>query len=204
MNAESSLKPAVDLKQRLFFRFAHPVSPTLLFGPLALLLFVLSYDLQVRSWFSASALVLGGVLVWTLIEYVLHRFIFHLVQVKEPWRTMASGLHMDHHRDTEVKNLIIAPPLVSLLFSLPIFAILLAFTWSLSTALMLHAGVLIGYIAYEWCHYGAHQYNSSFPLFRYLKRYHLQHHFKHPQGTFGVTTPMWDYLFGTAYKPKRA
>lgn len=204
MNAESSLKPAVDLKQRLFFRFAHPWGPTLTFGPLAVLLFALSLDLQARSWFSTGALVLGGVLAWTLIEYVLHRFVFHLVQVKEPWKTIASGLHMAHHRDTELKNLIIAPPLVSLLFSIPIFLILLAFTWNVGTALMIHSGILVGYIAYEWCHYGAHQYNPKFALTRYLKRYHLQHHFKDPNGTFGVTTPMWDYVFGSSYKPKRA
>jgi len=203
MNAETSLKPAIDWKQRLFFRFAHPLSPTLTFGPLAVILFLLSYDLQARSWLSTGALLLGGVLIWTLIEYVLHRFVFHLVQVKEPWKTIASGLHMAHHRDTEVKELVIAPPVVSLLFSIPIFLILLAFTWNVSTALMLHVGVLVGYIGYEWCHYGAHQYTPKTSLARYLKRYHLQHHFKHPNGSFGVTTPMWDYVFGSSYKPKR-
>lgn len=204
MNAENALKPAIDWKQRLFFRFAHPWGPTLMFSPLAIFFFLLSFDLQARSWFSTTALVLGGVLVWTLIEYVLHRFVFHLVQVKEPWKTVASGLHMAHHRDTEVKDLIIAPPLVSLLFSIPIFLILLACTQSVSAALMMHGGVLVGYIAYEWCHYGAHQYNPKAAWAKYLKRYHLQHHFKHPNGSFGVTTPMWDYVFGSSYKPKRA
>lgn len=204
MNAESSIKPAIDWKQRLFFRFSHPWAPTLTFGPLALLFALLSFDIQTRSWLSAGSLILGGVLVWTLIEYVLHRFVFHLVQVKEPWKTIASGLHMAHHRDTETKDLIIAPPVVSLLFSIPIFLILLACTQSVSAALMMHAGVLFGYIAYEWCHYGAHQYNAKSGVAKYLKRYHLQHHFKHPNGSFGVTTPMWDYVFGSTYKPKRS
>jgi sterol desaturase/sphingolipid hydroxylase (fatty acid hydroxylase superfamily) len=202
MNAESSLKPALDLKQRLFFRFAHPWGPTLTFGPLALFFIFLSLDLQARSLVSISLFLVGGLLGWTVIEYVLHRFIFHLVQVKEPWRTIASGLHMAHHRDTEMKDLIIAPPLVSLIFSIPIFLLLLAFTWNVSTALLLHGGILLGYIGYEWCHYGAHQYNPKFSVTRYLKRYHLQHHFKHPNGSFGVTTPMWDYVFGSSYKPK--
>ena len=202
LTMETSLKPAIDWKQRLFFRFSHPWAPTALFGPIALLLAAISLDLQPRSWaFTALALV-AGIFYWTLIEYVLHRFVFHWVQAKEPWKTLASGLHMAHHKDTEVKDLIIAPPLVSLIFSSFIFISLCALTWDYRLALLVLAGVFFGYILYEWAHYGSHKFQPKNAMLRYLKAYHLRHHFKHPHGTFGVTTPMWDYVFGTTYKPK--
>ena len=200
---QTSLKPATPLMQRLLFRFAHPMGPTLLFGPIVLLLVGISLNLQARTWMTVVLAIAVGVFYWTLIEYVLHRFIFHLVQVKEPWKTMASGLHMDHHRDTEVKELIIAPPVVSMLFSSVIFLSLWAATLDYKLAMLILAGVFIGYILYEWAHYGAHQYQAKNAAFKYLKRYHLQHHFKHPNGSFGVTTPMWDYVFGSWYRPKK-
>jgi len=199
---DTSLKPAISLKQRLFFRFAHPLGPTWLFGPIALLLLGLSLGFHPRPFASVSVALLVGVFYWTLIEYVLHRFIFHLVKVKEPWRNLASGLHMAHHRDMGEKELIIAPPMVSLFFTPMIFLPLWALTrdWTLATLVL--AGVFIGYILYEWAHYGAHQYQPKNAFFRYLKRYHLLHHYKNPNGTFGVTTPIWDYVFGSTYHEK--
>lgn len=199
---ETSLKPALDWKQRLFFRFSHPLGPTWLFTPIALLLVGLSLEWQPRSAGMVALALAAGLLYWTFIEYFLHRFVFHLVKVKEPWRTMASGLHMAHHREMDIKELVIAPPLVSLGFSPVIFLVALAFTWSLSLAMLVVAGVFIGYVLYEWAHYGAHQYQPKNAFFRYLKRYHLLHHYKDPNGTFGVTTPIWDYVFGTIYRPK--
>ena len=201
-NMETSLKPVIDWKQRLFFRFSHPLGPTLLFTPIALLLIGFSLQIQSRSPAVVALALVGGVFYWTLIEYFLHRCIFHLVKIKEPWRSLASGLHMAHHREMDVKELIIAPPLVSLGFSPVIFLIALAFTWSYSLAMLIVAGVFIGYILYEWAHYASHQYQPKNSFFKYLKRYHLLHHYKDPNGTFGVTSPIWDYVFGTLYRPK--
>ncbi|MCE9625234.1 MAG: sterol desaturase family protein [Deltaproteobacteria bacterium] len=200
---EASLKPSTTLMQRLLFRFAHPMGPTWLFGPIVLLLVGFSLDLQSRPWTTVALSLAAGMFSWTLVEYFLHRFVFHLVQVKEPWKTLASGLHMAHHRDTEAKDLIIAPPFVSIVFSSIIFLILWAITRDYTLAMLLEAGVYIGYILYEWAHYGSHQYHPKNSALKYLKRYHLQHHFKDPNGTFGVTTPMWDYIFGSWYRPKK-
>ncbi|MFO1462876.1 MAG: sterol desaturase family protein [bacterium] len=200
---QSSLKPAIPLKQRLFFRFSHPLAPTWLFGAIALLLVGFSLGLQSRSWPVIALALLGGIFYWTFIEYFLHRFVFHLTQVREPWKTIASGLHMAHHRDMDAKDLIIAPPLVSFSFSIIIFLTLLAVTRDSLLAMLALAGVYIGYILYEWAHYGSHQYHPKNAILKYLKRYHLQHHYKDPNGTFGVTTPLWDYVFGSTYRPKR-
>ncbi len=89
--------------------------------------------------------------------------------------------------------------------SLPMAAILfllaLAAFRSLDATLGFHAGLLSGYILYEFLHLGAHA-HWRVPGLRYMHRQHLMHHFGDSQRTFGVTSPLWDWVFGTL-PPKR-
>ncbi|MCK6457046.1 MAG: sterol desaturase family protein, partial [Phycisphaerae bacterium] len=66
----------------------------------------------------------------------------------------------------------------------------------LSIALAAHAGLLLGYVAYEFVHLSSHAGRRWGPL-RALDRYHMRHHFENANRTFGVTTPLWDWVFGT-------
>jgi sterol desaturase/sphingolipid hydroxylase (fatty acid hydroxylase superfamily) len=61
-------------------------------------------------------------------------------------------------------------------------------------------GLVAGYCSYEWLHYQAHHGASRLSLLKYLKKYHLLHHGETPNLRFGVTSPLFDYLFGT-YQP---
>ncbi|HCU24515.1 MAG TPA: hypothetical protein DF383_05815 [Deltaproteobacteria bacterium] len=200
-SAAASLNPSVGIMQRIFLYSVHPWEPTLMFGALGGGVIWLSLAQEARSWSSALLLIVLGIFSWTFLEYLLHRFVFHLV--REPWRTKVSGRHLDHHRDTEIKELILAPALVSLIVSGLVFLIFWGLSGNTNIALLLLGGLYLGYVAYEWCHYATHQYALNFPLGRYLKRYHLLHHFKNPNGTFGVTSPFWDIVFRTTYRPKR-
>jgi sterol desaturase/sphingolipid hydroxylase (fatty acid hydroxylase superfamily) len=148
-------------------------------------------------WPSLLGLGLLGLFTWTLVEYLLHRYVFHLTEIREPWRNLASGLHMAHHHDPDVKGLIVAPPLVSVGFGTLLFFLFWAVTQSFTAASFLISGLFLGYVCYEWVHYAAHQYPLDSPLGRNWKKYHLQHHFKHPEAGFGVTSPLWDKIFGT-------
>jgi len=191
------IKTGPTLYEKVFFRVSHPLAPTLLFLPLAFILIFWARASQGFSWTSSIALVAVGLLLWTLIEYVLHRFVFHWTSVREPWRTFFSGLHMAHHREPDDPSLIIAPPMVSFPDSLVIFGLLLLLTWNWGVAASILAGVQIGYVYYEWVHYGSHEFQPRSSLGKYLKRYHLAHHFKHPKEVFGVTVPLWDWVFRT-------
>src|SRR5262249_36648148 len=141
LSTASSLKPAIPWKQRLFFRFSHPIGPTLVFLPMAAVLIWASLSLVARAWQVGGGIFLLGLFSWTLIEYFLHRFVFHWTQVREPWRAAFSGLHMAHHRDVEVRDLIIAPPLVSFTFGGIIFLLYWLLSWDYSVAMLLMAGV---------------------------------------------------------------
>ncbi len=192
MTSQSSSKPHFLIR-----RFAHPWMPSLLYLPLALLLVIISLSYQQRSILSVILFLALGLFTWTFIEYLLHRFIFHLTQIPEPWKNLASGLHMAHHRSTDAEDLILAPPFVSLMFGgiLYLFFALCLQSWA--NAAFMEAGLFIGYVIYEWMHFAAHCYQAHFSFGKYLKAYHLKHHFKNPKSAFGVTTPLWDFLFKT-------
>jgi sterol desaturase/sphingolipid hydroxylase (fatty acid hydroxylase superfamily) len=77
------------------------------------------------------------------------------------------------------------------------FLLAWGFSSSWETAVYLFTGLVAGYLIYEWIHYQAHHGRPRISLFRYLKKYHLLHHHSTPDIRFGVTSPAFDYLFGT-------
>ncbi len=183
-------------------RFSHPWQPMALYLPLGAFLWILAQRAEPREILVASLWVIGGVFTWSFVEYLLHRFVFHWTAVREPWRSMASGLHMAHHRTADTADLILAPPVVSLIFGAMVYGALSLFTWSWTRSALMMIGIFLGYLAYEWVHYGAHRFKMQSPLGKFLKQQHLRHHFKEPRRCFGVTSPFWDWAFGTLSNKK--
>jgi len=144
------------------------------------------------------ALLLGfGVLSWTLIEYVLHRFIFHYNAKSRLGRKILYAAHLSHHENPTATNRIFA----SLYLSAPVAAAYWLVAWGLTgswaASSYLFIGMTSGYFFYEWLHFQCHHHKSRLRLFRYLKKYHLLHHYKTPEQRFGVTSPLFDVVFGT-------
>jgi len=187
----------INLPPILTRRFDHPLKPVALFLPLGLLLSTASLLAHPRGILAVILLLLAGIFAWTLIEYILHRFVFHLTQGKEPWKTLASGLHMEHHRTANTAGLILAPPLGGLVYGILVYGVFVLLTWSPSASALLEAGVFVGYLIYEWTHFMAHRFHPRSGWGKYLKAYHLSHHFKNPRHAFGVTSPFWDLVFHT-------
>jgi sterol desaturase/sphingolipid hydroxylase (fatty acid hydroxylase superfamily) len=75
-------------------------------------------------------------------------------------------------------------------------------TGSWHAATYLFVGLSAGYFCYEWLHFQAHHRRPRLRLFRYLRKYHLLHHYQTPEHRFGVTTPLLDVIFGT-FRPVR-
>lgn len=190
------------LQNYLLRRFTHPLYPSLLYGILGALIswIALRHSPMALGW--ALGCFVAGIFTWTLVEYVLHRFIFHLVEIKEPWRTIASGLHMAHHHAPNEPHLIVAPPLVSFAFAALLFFAFWGITQNPAAAALMLSGLFFGYCFYEWVHYADHVYPMRSRMARFWKKYHLQHHHKHPNLGFGVTTSLWDHIFGTYPFPR--
>ncbi len=191
------------LKKLVTQRLRHPVQPMLMYIPFGAILLYASLHHQPRAWSTVLALLIIGCLSWSIVEYVLHRFLFHISDVKEPWKTLASGLHLDHHHNPEDPDKVLAPPLASLAFGAVVYLLFVLVSFSFSTGAILMVGLFAGYMIYEWVHYGAHHFKPKTKIGQYLRKYHLRHHYRYDDKAYGVTSPLWDMVFGTA-EPKRA
>lgn len=152
----------------------------------------------------AIACAAGGLLAWTLLEYILHRFSFHSRSEHPLIRPFNSGLHLLHHRDPSSELYVAAP--ISL--CVPVYALALGLSYALlgdaDRALCAGSGLIIGFLAYETVHFRAHLRPARSRAMRYLKKHHLTHHFADETRRFGVTSPIWDMVFGTfASEPVR-
>ncbi len=181
---------------------AHPVTPALWFGPL--IIYGLWLGVSKLGVQLALALAAAGWLVWSLLEYLLHRFVFHRGGYTETQRLRAFLLHGYHHLFPNDGMRLVAPPLMSWPIGACIFAICY-FTLGSEVGPVLFAGIAAGYIAYDWIHYATHHFKLSGRLGGWLKRYHLLHHFDgRAEGTrFGVSSPLWDVVFRTYAPVKR-
>jgi len=88
------------------------------------------------------------------------------------------------------------PPLAGIGIALVLYGL---FELALPTpaALAAMGGLLVGYIAYDMTHYYTHHGKPRSRWGRFLKRYHLAHHHQQWERMFGVSQPLWDYVFGT-------
>lgn len=144
----------------------------------------------------------SGVLSWTLIEYALHRFIFHYHARSTLGRKLVYAAHLSHHENPRGTNQFFS----SLLVSLPVAIVFVLLAWivtgSLHASAYTFAGLAGGYSCYEWLHFQAHHRRPRLRLFRYLRRYHLLHHYQTPELRYGVTSPLIDLILGT-FRPVR-
>ena len=147
---------------------------------------------------------LVGLFLWTLSEYLLHRFVFHY-RPRGAWQERVVFLfHGIHHAQPQCKTRLVMPPVVSL----PLAAVFYGFFWFTTGKLLglpewidpLASGFLIGYLIYDLTHYATHHFPMRSGLLKFLKRYHMQHHYKTPEKRFGVSSPLWDWVFGTFSK----
>jgi len=137
---------------------------------------------------------LVGFLLWTLVEYVLHRVIFHREPrslVERKFHFLAHGIH---HKDPWDSTRLVFPLLGGMIIASLIYSVL-AMLLPTGPSLLAMSGLLVGYLAYDIGHLAWHHASFRAPWFRYLQRYHLAHHYKDRDSRFGVSQPLWDWVF---------
>jgi 4-hydroxysphinganine ceramide fatty acyl 2-hydroxylase len=204
-----------DMLER--FTHVHHTVPLLLFVP------VVAYMLYATQRAGmgvgrAVLLFMSGVAIWTIAEYVVHRFGFHVsrdaeIKVQDTVEGLKSeqpvlaaigeleqlryflahGVHHTHPNDT--KRLVM-PPVVSV-------PLAIVFYWIFRVAfgpvdmLPAFAGLVTGYLFYDMTHYAVHHIRPRTRLGRYLKKHHFRHHYMDPEKNYGVSSPFWDVVWGT-------
>lgn len=141
-----------------------------------------------------------GLFLWSLTEYVLHRFLFHIEAALPDhpfFLTLHFLLHGVHHYLPMDKYRLVMPPTLFLVLATPFWKLahtVFAYNWYVAT--MVFSGGIFGYICYDLTHYFLH--HKQLPAYwRSLKKYHLQHHFADFENGFGVTSRFWDWVFNT-------
>lgn len=148
---------------------------------------------------TTMALFFSGILLFSLVEYLAHRYIFHMSTYTELRRKLQYAFHGVHHDYPKDKDRLAMPPLMSLAIAT---ALLFFFRWIMGDLVFgFLPGFLMGYASYLFVHYIVHAYQPPKNIFRTLWVHHGIHHYKDPERAFGVSSPLWDYIFRTM--PKR-
>ncbi|XP_060203118.1 dihydroceramide fatty acyl 2-hydroxylase FAH1-like [Lycium barbarum] len=151
----------------------------------------------------AALIVVFGIFVWTLMEYTLHRFLFH-IKMKSYWGNTAHYLlHGCHHKHPVDGLRLVFPPAATAILCVP-FWNLIKLISTPSTAPALFGGGLLGYVMYDVTHYYLHHGQPTSEVPKNLKKYHLNHHFRIQNKGFGITSSFWDKVFGTLPQSKSA
>lgn len=186
-----------------FFTHIHPVVIVVIWLPVALYFFMQAL-ISVSSGYPIIDLPIGiftGLFFWTFAEYTLHRFVFHF-KPKAPWQERLSFIfHGVHHAQPQCKTRLVMPPAVSI----PLALMFYGFFYLLFDVVAgspgwiapIFSGFITGYLIYDLTHYATHHFPMRTGYLKFLKRYHNQHHYKTPNQRFGVSTPLWDIVFGT-------
>jgi sterol desaturase/sphingolipid hydroxylase (fatty acid hydroxylase superfamily) len=145
----------------------------------------------------AFSLLVSGLLSWGLVEYALHRFIFHHDARSERGRKFVYAAHLSHHEDPGATERLFTGLRMSVPIAAGYWLLAWAATGSWRAAVYLFVGLVAGYFCYEWLHFQAHHGSPRLRPLRYLRKYHLLHHHRDVGGRFGVTSPLFDLAFGT-------
>lgn len=133
----------------------------------------------------------AGLFAWTLVEYVIHGVLGHA------HRTFVTPLHDGHHRDPHA--------VFAMGAWIPIVVVLIG-AWAmfgLAPGVVFYGGIVCGFAVYEYLHYRIHFVSPANAVEKRLRARHLAHHAGEPDAIFGVTSRIWDVVFGTEPEPER-
>ncbi|CAN5248069.1 sterol desaturase family protein [soil metagenome] len=141
------------------------------------------------GWASWLGAFIAGAAAWTLVEYLLHRFVLHHV----PY---IKAMHEAHHDDQLA--LIGTPIWISLAVMVVVVLVPLSLVTERPIAIGLACGLMLGHFWYGSVHHIIHHWTLKQGGYFYrLKRRHMLHHHFDEMGNFGVTNGFWDVIFGT-------
>lgn len=147
-----------------------------------------------------------GMLAWSLFEYVIHRYVFHFIAHSRRANRIVYVIHGNHHEYPRDRERLFMPPLPSLMIATALFSMSYGFAWLLgipAAAFSFFPGFLLGYLMYGTMHYAIHAWNPPFKWMKPLWRNHHLHHYKNEEKGFGVSSTLWDHVFGTMFDLKK-
>ncbi|MFF2875232.1 sterol desaturase family protein [Gottfriedia sp. NPDC057991] len=150
------------------------------------------------SWLTVLIFIIG-IIFFMFSEYITHRFIFHIKAPKNKlFLKFMKRIHYDHHTYPDDLKLLFLP----IWYSIPNLGSLCIIYFLISRDLIqtiaFGSGLVLMLLVYEWKHYVAHRpIKPITKVGRHIKKLHILHHFKNENFWYGVSTPIFDGIFGT-------
>lgn len=201
MNTQNADGKVFNNKLLEYFTHTHIAVPLVIFYGTGLVLLTYTIYHGILSTSSSIGLFLVGLFSFTLLEYLVHRYAFHIEpnsSAKEKFQYAAHGVHHDFPKD---KSRLAMPPFVSMALATGFF-FLYRFLMG-DIGLPFTGGFLAGYAAYLTVHYVVHAYRAPNNMFKILWTHHAIHHHVENDRAFGVSSPLWDVVFRTMPRVKR-
>src|SRR5579859_682472 len=139
-----------------------------------------------------------GLIAFTWVEYMVHRYLFHMGAHTEQRAKMQYTLHGVHHEFPKDKERLAMPPIVSITVATTLLFLFRLVLGDLVFSFL--PGFLVGYAAYLSIHYMVHAFQPPKNFLKILWLNHSIHHYKNGEEVFGVSSPLWDYIYGTMVK----
>jgi sterol desaturase/sphingolipid hydroxylase (fatty acid hydroxylase superfamily) len=136
-----------------------------------------------------------GAITFTFIEYWVHRSVYHIdptTEARAKFQYVAHGVHHEYPKD---KTRLAMPPVLAIVVAVTLFS--LFFVLMGEAAYAFFPGFIWGYASYLLVHYAVHAYAPPKNFLKQLWINHAVHHYKDGNAVFGVSSPLWDYVFGT-------
>lgn len=171
----------------------HPLTPFVVYIPIFSLFGI--KGIAESGWLDGSLSFFGGFIFWTLLEYILHRFAFHYNAKTNFGKRVIFLFHGIHHDSPTDATRLVMPLSVSAPLAFIVASIFYVFIGKHAFAAF--AGLGLGYLLYDGIHFACHHFPMKGRVGAFLKSYHARHHFKDQTKGFGVSNPLWDFVFGT-------
>ena len=201
--SQSSGKPGAYPSVRLFknpileaLTHVHPSIPFIIWIPIVLFFLFHTLSATDLGVAMAAAYFAFGTLFWTLTEYGMHRYAFHYDASTRFGKYLVYLFHGIHHDDPQDPTRLVMPPVVSLVLGAAFYAL---FRLALGTVNCdpFFSGFISGYLVYDYFHFAIHHFRPRTHWGKTLKENHMKHHFIEKPAKWGVSSPLWDHVFGT-------
>lgn len=176
----------------------HIAVPLIIFSTYSAGLLYWSVTHTTLSLAMSIAFFLLGSLTFTWVEYNMHRYVFHMSAYTKTREKIQYTIHGVHHEFPKDKDRLAMPPLLSITLSTILLLIFRVVMGDYVFAFL--PGFLVGYSLYLSIHYMVHAFQPPNNFLKVLWVNHGIHHYKNGESVFGVTSPFWDYVYGTMRK----
>jgi len=197
-------KGQAQLFKNQYLEFLTKTHPLVIWGIYTPILTLLPYYALTTLYYRGTLVLLlfvAGMIFWTFTEYILHRFLFHHHPNTEKGKRINYVLHGNHHEYPRDKERLFMPAVPSLMIASLFFLVFYVVLGKY--AIPFFPGFMFGYLIYGSMHYAIHAWNPPFKWMKGLWRNHHLHHYKENDLGFGVSSTLWDHVFGTMFDLKK-